>query len=404
MAPASVVPKTGSAAEPPVAATAKDASPPASFGVALDDAMRAVPSNGAESPAAPPQPPDAMAPPSVLVAKSAPLAMVLAPPSMRGDAPSAAVKSGGPRKNLPGGMEPDSPSQPATTAAAPPLPQVADPAMPPPALPPSPPPDGTADPAPMADAGVHLRGGRVTRAGAQSSDDPAVPRDGVPRDGAALVPPPPGASEVSLTTASISAGAASAIAGSSPAIAAPQPNLPATGKAASGSAATSAEGRAELTYQPAAYPGAPERLTLKLTPAELGAVTFEIRTPTEGPRQVHVLIDRPETLALFQQDHQHLATALARAGLDADATQVTVSLARNAAPHPSPDPSPATTAPPSQFSAGSFTSGQGSARDDRPASAGFGPPLGEEPDTGPVAGEPPPPRPRLAYAVLDIFA
>ena len=78
--------------------------------------------------------------------------------------------------------------------------------------------------------------------------------------------------------------------------------------------------------------GAPERLTLRLTPQELGSVTFELRPGVDGGRQIHVLIDRPETLALFEQDRQHLETALQRAGLAAEVTQITYALARDTVP------------------------------------------------------------------------
>jgi hypothetical protein len=76
-----------------------------------------------------------------------------------------------------------------------------------------------------------------------------------------------------------------------------------------------------------------QRLTLKLTPHELGGVSFDIKTQPEGGRSVAILFDRPETMALFQQDRQHLETALERAGLSADPAQITFALV-------SPPPSP----------------------------------------------------------------
>lgn len=109
------------------------------------------------------------------------------------------------------------------------------------------------------------------------------------------------------------------------------PRAAPSSRAASAPLADPAEMPAALTYQPPTRI-APERLTLRLTPQELGSVTFELRPGMDGGRQIHVLIDRPETLALFQQDRQHLETALQRAGLAAEATQVTYALARDTVP------------------------------------------------------------------------
>ncbi len=83
--------------------------------------------------------------------------------------------------------------------------------------------------------------------------------------------------------------------------------------------------------------GGPQRLTLKLTPHELGSVSFDIKTQPEGGRSVAILFERPETMALFQRDQQHLETALQRAGLSADPAQITFALA---SPPPSSSPPP----------------------------------------------------------------
>ena len=103
-------------------------------------------------------------------------------------------------------------------------------------------------------------------------------------------------------------------------------------RAASAPLAGPADIPAALIYHPPTHLGAPERLTLRLTPQELGSVTFELRPGVDGSRQIHVLIDRPETLALFEQDRQHLETALQRAGLAAEVTQITYALARDTVP------------------------------------------------------------------------
>jgi hypothetical protein len=90
---------------------------------------------------------------------------------------------------------------------------------------------------------------------------------------------------------------------------------------------------ATLTLRAAApRNGQVERITLTLTPAELGVVSFELRAAPAGERSVHIAVDRPATLALLQQDRHHLDAALARAGLDADPARVTLGLAGDPAP------------------------------------------------------------------------
>jgi len=72
--------------------------------------------------------------------------------------------------------------------------------------------------------------------------------------------------------------------------------------------------------------GTPSRVTVKLSPAELGDVTFELRR-SGAAHDIRVLFERPETLALFQQDRSHLEAALARAGVTGDGAQMTLGLA-----------------------------------------------------------------------------
>ena len=74
-------------------------------------------------------------------------------------------------------------------------------------------------------------------------------------------------------------------------------------------------------------PGANQRITLKLSPVELGHVRFDIQSPAAGLRSVAVVFERADTMALFQQDQRHLALALDRAGLPTDPGQITFSLA-----------------------------------------------------------------------------
>lgn len=189
------------------------------------------------------------------------------------------------------------------------------------------------------------------------------------------------------------------------------PALPATSTAtppaaATGTAATApAEGRPELTYQLPAHPGAVERLTIRLSPQELGSVTVEIRAGGDGPRQVHVLIDRQETLSLFQQDRQHLTAALGHAGLDTDAANVTVSLAHDPSiARDAPSAAPPVGAQHTPGQAGDSANGGRQAPQQAPARAmGGGSGAAGVPEDGTTASAIPI-RPALSYAVLDILA
>ena len=88
-------------------------------------------------------------------------------------------------------------------------------------------------------------------------------------------------------------------------------------------------------------PGATQRLTLKLAPVELGHVSVDIHAPADGPRSVALVFERPETMAMFQQDQRHLAAALDRAGLATDPGQISFSLAPPAPTLPTAVTSPA---------------------------------------------------------------
>jgi len=71
---------------------------------------------------------------------------------------------------------------------------------------------------------------------------------------------------------------------------------------------------------------APQRLTVRLDPGELGRVNFDIRTQKDGSSDIRIAVERPETLALLRQDRHQLDAALGRAGLSADAGQVQLAL------------------------------------------------------------------------------
>jgi len=67
----------------------------------------------------------------------------------------------------------------------------------------------------------------------------------------------------------------------------------------------------------AAQPGAPQQLTIRLDPADLGRVQLRIERTPGGPARVDVVIERPETLLLLLRDQPQLHRALELAGIPA---------------------------------------------------------------------------------------
>lgn len=72
---------------------------------------------------------------------------------------------------------------------------------------------------------------------------------------------------------------------------------------------------AELSIRHATRPGQPERLTLHLTPVELGRVSVHWQSGADG-RSLHIEVERADTLALFERDRPELEASLRRAGFD----------------------------------------------------------------------------------------
>ena len=70
-------------------------------------------------------------------------------------------------------------------------------------------------------------------------------------------------------------------------------------------------------------PPGTQRLTLRLDPIELGHVQIRIDRTKDGPAEVRITVERPETLALLQRDQHQLHLALDQAGIPAEGRQVT---------------------------------------------------------------------------------
>jgi len=77
----------------------------------------------------------------------------------------------------------------------------------------------------------------------------------------------------------------------------------------------------------AARSATPERVTVHLTPQDLGRVEIQIDRPADGPAMIVLSVQRPETLALLQADQARLHDALDRAGINSDQRVVTLALA-----------------------------------------------------------------------------
>jgi hypothetical protein len=103
------------------------------------------------------------------------------------------------------------------------------------------------------------------------------------------------------------------------------------------------------------------QVTVRLDPAELGRLQIRLVQPKDGPAQVTVTAERPQTLDLLVRDEVRLSRALDQAGVPADGRSVTFHLAA-AAPGTAADPSRSAPSPatPSPHSAGTGASDAGS--------------------------------------------
>jgi len=96
------------------------------------------------------------------------------------------------------------------------------------------------------------------------------------------------------------------------------------------------------------------RLTLRLDPVELGRIEIVVNRHREGPAEVMLTVERPETLLRLVRDQEQLARALDQAGLRAEGRTVSFQLA---APPPPADVARAPAAPPADPGSG-FTLNQ----------------------------------------------
>ncbi|WP_165943500.1 flagellar hook-length control protein FliK [Roseicella aquatilis] len=86
-------------------------------------------------------------------------------------------------------------------------------------------------------------------------------------------------------------------------------------------------GLVTMGVQPAAG-GAPARLSVALRPLELGRLDIAVERGRDGGARIHVLAERPETLALLQRDAAILVAALEQAGLGGTGGTLDLGLAR----------------------------------------------------------------------------
>ncbi len=69
-----------------------------------------------------------------------------------------------------------------------------------------------------------------------------------------------------------------------------------------------------------------ETMTLQLIPAELGRLDIKLKFGKDGSIKAHMIVDKPETLALLQKDSYHLEKILQQTGLDADENSLSFDL------------------------------------------------------------------------------
>ena len=162
---------------------------------------------------------------------------------------------------------------------------------------------GSPAPLPSAEAGLAAAGLASPGPGAVLID-PTVPGAGLAADAARLfAPASPAVTPASLAFTGVAA-----------------PAWPAAAQGA-GTAATlgaPAPPAIEQLARAFASPTLPQRLTLHLAPAELGAVQIGIERAPDGPAKVSLLVERPETLLLLMRDQPALHRALDAAGLPAE--------------------------------------------------------------------------------------
>ena len=69
-----------------------------------------------------------------------------------------------------------------------------------------------------------------------------------------------------------------------------------------------------------------ESMTLQLEPAELGRLDIKLKFGKDGSIKAHMIVDKPETLAMLQKDSYHLEKVLQQTGLNADENSLSFDL------------------------------------------------------------------------------
>ena len=87
------------------------------------------------------------------------------------------------------------------------------------------------------------------------------------------------------------------------------------------------------------------RISLQLTPSNLGTVDIQIDQPVSGPTTITLTVQHADTLALLHKDIEQLTKALDRAGFDDGARTISLHLAPSHTPLP--EIAPASQSPPS---------------------------------------------------------
>jgi hypothetical protein len=159
-----------------------------------------------------------------------------------------------------------------------------------------------------------------------------------------------------------------------------------------------------------------QRVTIRLRPVELGQVEIRIQHEANARTQVHVLVERPETLALLRRDQAALEQALDQAGITAESRAVLLELtpadtrpvqaATAASPGGAPPSPDAQAAQARSTEAGLTGRGHQGAEDDD-AGAYQPPPHGsgrERTGAGPIETATDPRRPGWRRVGLDITA
>ena len=80
-----------------------------------------------------------------------------------------------------------------------------------------------------------------------------------------------------------------------------------------------------------------ETMTIQLDPADLGRLEIQMKFDKDGGLKTHLLVDKPETLAMLQRDASHLERVLQQAGFDPDKSNLSFDLREQAQDNTSGD-------------------------------------------------------------------